>query len=127
MPASPSFRPSPLEATFPDTDLVQSTTTSILSLLSSPPSVLLASQDGDWLETAGTYTLNWLKDVNYGAVFASSLFPYLWFLKNIWADDYPIPKVRREGGREGGRDGGREGERKGRMVWRKDRTLCCSP
>ncbi|KAM3568053.1 hypothetical protein VYU27_009814, partial [Nannochloropsis oceanica] len=46
-PAFPS-RTSPLEATLPDFDLIQSTTTGVLSLLSSPPSVLLAGQDGDW-------------------------------------------------------------------------------
>ena len=43
---------------------------------------------------AGTAVLKWLKDLNYGNVFALSLFPYLLFLRNIWPQSYPIPKVR---------------------------------
>ncbi|EWM28918.1 Protein of unknown function DUF3593 [Nannochloropsis gaditana] len=52
---------------------------------------------GDLLEAAGTFTLDWLNNVNYGAVFALSLFPYLIFLKNIWPEDYPIPKTMKWG------------------------------
>ena len=46
------------------------------------------------LNAAGVAILAWLKDLNFGAVFALSLFPYLVFLRNIWPKDYPIPTVR---------------------------------
>lgn len=46
------------------------------------------------LDAAGTAILDWLKNLNYGNVFAASLFPYLIFLRNIWPKDYPIPKAR---------------------------------
>lgn len=46
------------------------------------------------LDSAGTAILKWLADLNYGNVFAASLFPYLLFLRNIWPKDYPIPKAR---------------------------------
>ena len=46
------------------------------------------------LNAAGVAILAWLKDLNFGAVFALSLFPYLIFLRNIWPKDYPIPTVR---------------------------------
>lgn len=45
------------------------------------------------MEAVGSAVLKWLADLNYGAVFAASLFPYLLFLRNIWPKDYPIPKV----------------------------------
>lgn len=48
----------------------------------------------DTLESAGSAILKWLTNLNYGNVFAASLFPYLAFLRNIWPKDYPIPKVR---------------------------------
>lgn len=46
------------------------------------------------LNAAGVAILAWLRDLNYGTVFALSLFPYLIFLRNIWPQDYPIPMVR---------------------------------
>ena len=42
----------------------------------------------DLLESAGTASLNFFSTVNYGVIFALSLFPYLAFLRNIWPKDY---------------------------------------
>lgn len=95
-----------LSAGLVDTETARGAITSLLPLPPPPaaamPSLVAIAQGtegkGDLLEAAGTFTLDWLNNVNYGAVFALSLFPYLIFLKNIWPEDYPIPKV--EGGEE---------------------------
>src|SRR6056297_1989968 len=110
-----------LSAGLVDTETARGAITSLLPLPPPPaaamPSLVAIAQGtegkGDLLEAAGTFTLDWLNNVNYGAVFALSLFPYLIFLKNIWPEDYPIPKVgggkKRKRGRESRKERGREG------------------